>query len=40
MTRTIDDTAWKMVIDTTTDETYKTLNNYFINRRITDKKMK
>lgn len=37
MTRTIDDTAWKMVIDTTTDETYKTLNNYFINRKITDK---
>ena len=37
MTRTIDDTAWKMVIDTTTDETYKILNNYFINRRITDK---
>lgn len=35
--RIIDDTAWKMVIDTTTDDTYKTLNNYFINRTITEK---
>lgn len=36
-TRKIDDTAWQMVIDTTTDSTYKTLNNYFINRTITEK---
>lgn len=36
-TRTIDDTAWEMLINNTNDSTYKTLNNYFINRPITQK---
>ncbi len=35
--RTIDDTAWKKLASSTTDSTYKTLNNYFINRSITPK---
>lgn len=36
-TRTIDDTAWKKLIENTSDSTFKTLNNYFINRNITQK---
>ena len=36
-TRTIDDTAWDMLINETSNGTYKTLNNYFKNRSITDK---
>ncbi len=35
--RIIDDTAWNKLIKNTNDETYKTLNNYFINRTITPK---
>lgn len=35
--RVIDDTAWNTLIANTTDSTYKTLNNYFINRNITQK---
>lgn len=35
--RKIDDTAWDKLISSTTDSTYKTLNNYFINRTITPK---
>lgn len=37
MERIIDDTAWKNLASKTTDATYKTLNNYFINRSITPK---
>lgn len=36
-TRTIDDTAWNGVIDSENNSTYNKLNNYFINRNITDK---
>ncbi|MCH5166397.1 MAG: sulfatase-like hydrolase/transferase [Erysipelotrichales bacterium] len=36
-TRTIDDTAWEKLIANTKDSTFKTLNNYFINRNITQK---
>lgn len=36
-TRKIDDTAWKMVIENENNSTYNKLNNYFINRPITDK---
>lgn len=36
-TRTIDDTAWKMLIENETNSTNNKLNNYFINRDITDK---
>lgn len=36
-TRTIDDTAWNGVIDSEKNSTYNKLNNYFINRNITDK---
>lgn len=35
--RTIDDAAWKMLMDNTSDATKKKLNNYFINREITEK---
>lgn len=35
--RTIDDTAWKDVIANEKNSTYNKLNNYFINREITDK---
>lgn len=35
--RIIDDTAWENVAKNETDETYKTLDNYFLNRDITDK---
>lgn len=35
--REIDDTAWEKLIANTSDSTYKTLNNYFINRQITPK---
>lgn len=36
-TRTIDDTAWNMLIDNEKDSTLNKLNKYFINRDITDK---
>lgn len=36
-TREIDDTLWQEVIDTETNKTLNSLNNYFINRDITDK---
>ena len=36
-TRTIDDTAWKVLIENETNSTNNKLNNYFINRDITDK---
>ena len=36
-TRIIDDTAWKTLIDNTTNSTYNTVNNYLINRSITPK---
>lgn len=36
-TRTIDDTAWNTLIDNEKNSTYNKLNNYFINREITDK---
>ena len=36
-TRTIDDTAWKALIDNEVNKTYNKLNNYFINRNITPK---
>ncbi len=36
-TRTIDDSAWKMLIENEKDTTNNKLNNYFINRNITDK---
>ncbi len=35
--REIDDTAWKTLIEKTKDDSYKSLNNYFINRNITEK---
>lgn len=35
--RIIDDTAWNKLIQNTSDSTYKTLNDYFINREITPK---
>jgi lipoteichoic acid synthase len=35
--RKIDDTAWNSIINGESNETYNTLNNYFINRDITDK---
>lgn len=35
--RVIDDEAWQMLINNTSNETYNTLNNYFINREITEK---
>lgn len=35
--RIIDDEAWNLLIDSEKDDTYKYLNNYFINRNITDK---
>ena len=35
--RSIDDTAWNMVSEEETNETYKKLNNYFKNRTITAK---
>src|SRR5574344_518761 len=37
LSRTIDDTAWNKVIANETNETYNSLNNYFINRDISDK---
>lgn len=37
MERKIDDTAWKSLASSTNDSTYKTLNNYFMNRQITPK---
>lgn len=36
-TRTIDDTAWKALIDNEVNKTYNKLNNYFINRNVTPK---
>ena len=36
-TRIIDDTAWKTLIDNTTNSTYNAVNNYLINRSITPK---
>ena len=35
--RIIDDTAWKMLNESTTNSTYRNLNNYFMNREITNK---
>ena len=35
--RKFDDTAWKMLQESTTNNTYKNLNNYFMNRSITSK---
>lgn len=35
--RIIDDTPWKSIIDTETNNDYKYLNNYFISREIPDK---
>ena len=35
--REFDDTAWKALNDKTNDSTYKTLNNYFMNRPISQK---
>ena len=35
--RTIDDTAWKLLNENTTNKDYQTLNNYFMNRTITPK---
>ena len=35
--RKIDDTSWKELISKTNDGTFKSLNNYFINRSITPK---
>lgn len=35
--RNIDDTAWEELLSTETDINYQTLNNYFINRTISDK---
>lgn len=35
--RVIDDTKWKEIIADEKNETYNTLNNYFINQKITDK---
>jgi phosphoglycerol transferase MdoB-like AlkP superfamily enzyme len=36
-TRTIDDSAWEQVAANETNVNYKTLNNYFMSRSITDK---
>ena len=36
-TRTVDDTAWNELIKNTNDSTKNNLNNYFINRNITQK---
>ena len=36
-TRIIDDTAWKTLIDNTSNSTYNAVNNYLINRSITPK---
>lgn len=36
-TRVIDDTAWEYLIKVENDKTLNNLNNYFINRKITDK---
>lgn len=36
-TRTIDDSAWKMLMDNTTDSTDQSINAYFISREITEK---
>ena len=33
----IDDSAWQMLIENTDKKSYNTLNNYFINRSITQK---
>lgn len=35
--RIIDDTAWKKLIENTNNSSHNTLNNYFINRDITEK---
>lgn len=35
--RVIDDSAWQMLIENTDKKSYNTLNNYFINRSITQK---
>lgn len=35
--RVIDDTLWKELIDSESDKTLNSLNNYFINRKITEK---
>ena len=35
--REIDDTAWKTLDANTSDSTYKTLNNYFMNRTVSQK---
>lgn len=35
--RIINDDAWKMLINNTNNENYNNLNNYFINREITEK---
>ena len=35
--RKFDDTAWQMLQENTTNNTYKNLNNYFMNRPITSK---
>ena len=35
--RKFDDTAWKLLQENTTNNTYKNLNNYFMNRKITSK---
>ena len=35
--RIIDDTAWKMLLENTTNKTYINLSNYFMNRSITPK---
>ncbi len=37
LTREIDDTLWQQIIDEETDKTMNSLNNYFINRKITDR---
>ncbi len=37
MTRTIDDYSWQKVAENETNTNYKTLNNYFMSRDITDK---
>ena len=36
-TRKIDDSKWREVSDNETNNNYKTLNSYFLNRDITDK---
>ena len=35
--RIIDDTAWKTLQDNTSDETFRSLNTYFMNRNVTQK---